>query len=191
MRIWLRGALLSLLLSAPAFAQGVGAPLQNFGLSLDVGVPDGAVLSGVFRPVDWVRLSVGAGYNALAPGVRAGATFTPWHFMLTPSLTVEAGHYWTGDSGSMLHALVGSSGTAAQDFQHVSYDYGNLHLGVEFGGASFAGYLHAGVSYVRGTIHDFQSVLQQDVNDPSLQAGDPILRFTSPSLKLGMIFYFG
>lgn len=192
MRSWFRGALLSLLLSAPALAQApVPDVAQRFGVSLDVGVPDGAVLAGVFQAADWVRLSLGAGYNAISPGVRLGATFTPWHFLVTPSLTVEAGHYFVGDSNSTLHVLIGSNGTAAQDFQHVSYDYANLQLGLEMGTATMAGFLHVGASYVRGTIHDFQTVLQQSANDPSIEAGDPTLRFTSPSVKLGMIFYFG
>lgn len=191
MRIWLRGPLLALILSTPVLAQVPTPDPSKFGASLDVGVPDGAVLSGVFRPTDWVRIELGVGYNAISPGLRVGATFTPFHFLVTPSLTLEAGHYFTGDSGSKLQALVGSNGTAAQDFRNVSYDYGNLQLGLELGGGRFAGFLHLGVSYVQGTIHDFQTVLQKDVNDPTLEAGDPTLRFTSPSLKLGMIFYFG
>lgn len=191
MRSWIRGALLSLFLCTPALAQAPAAGTPSFGLSLDVGVPDGAVVSGVFHPSDWLRLSVGGGYNAIAPGVRVGATFTPWQLAVNPSLTIEAGHYFTGQPGSKLNTLVGSSGTAAQDFQHVSYDYGNLHLGLEFGGAKVAGFFHVGASYVHAVVHDFQSALQKNANDPSLTASDPTLRFTAPSLKLGMIFYFG
>jgi hypothetical protein len=210
MRPWIRGALLSLALSAPAFSQtpavveGPGAEasaaavaeplspaLPHFGLSLDVGIPDGAVLAGVVRPADWVRLSLGLAYNAISPGVRVGATFTPFHFLITPSLTVEAGHFFVGDPGSKFNVLVGSSGTAAEDFQHITYDYGNLHLGMEIGGARFSGFLHVGMSYVHAQVHDFQAALQKNTSDPTLEADDPSLRFTVPSLKLGLLFYFG
>jgi len=210
MRPWIRGALLSLALSAPALAQtsagveagpsdapaaeavDLAAPsTPHFGLSLDVGIPDGAVLSGLFQPTDWVRLSVGLGYNAISPGVRVGATFTPFHFVITPSLTVEAGHFFVGDPGSKFNLLVGSSGTAANDFEHIAYDYGNLHLGMEIGGARFSGFLHVGLSYVHAQVHDFQAAIQKNTGDATLEAEDPSLRFTIPSVKLGLLFFFG
>lgn len=212
MRPWIRGALLSLALSVPAFAQApepagapdapaaeVAAPVSEpgdsssprFGLSLDVGIPDGAVVAGLFRPTDWVRLSVGLGYNAISPGIRLGATFTPFHLLLNPSLTVEAGHFFVGEPGSKFNLLVGSSGTAARDFEHIAYNYGNLHLGLEIGGARFAGFLHVGMSYVDAQVHDFQAALQRNTDDPTLEAEDPTLRFTVPSLKLGFLFFFG
>lgn len=203
MRSWTLGALLSLAVCTQAWAQSPGPELaepaaavatpvlSHIGLSLDVGIPDGATVSGLFRPADWVRLSAGLGYNFLSPGIRVGATFTPFHFLLTPSLTLEAGHYFVGDPGSKLDALVGSSGTAADNFRNVSYDFGNVHLGLEIGGKNFGGFLHVGMSYVNASVHDFQTLLQKNTNDPSLEAADPSLRFTVPSLKLGILYFFG
>lgn len=200
MRNWLCASLLALFFCGAAQAQSlapVPAPtpdlFQKFGVGFDVGIPDGVTLSGVFRPIQKLRLSLGLGYNALSPGVRVGATFLPIDYWISPSLTAEGGYFFAGSNNSILHKIVGDTGVAAQTFEDVSYLFGNLQAGLEFGGARFAGFLHLGVSYVNGTVHNFQAHLQQAnaTDNGTLTAQDPNLKLTAPSLKLGMIVYFG
>ena len=191
--------------SAPAVADGAATPLpseapaaapewkRQFGVGLDVGLPDGLTLSGIYRPIKLVRIELGLGYNALSPGIRLGATLTPIDFWISPSLTVEAGHYFPGNNDSIMHLVVGDTGVAAQTFKDVTYNFANVQVGAEFGSSRFAGFLHVGYSYVSGTINNFQTHLQaaNAGDNGTLTAQDPSVRLTAPSVKLGMIFYFG
>jgi hypothetical protein len=194
MRSYVCAVLAAMAVSGSALAQGIPEPVAptKFGVGLDVGFPDGAVLSALWQPTSLIRASVGGAYNLLSPGIRAGVTLTPFQLMINPSLSVEAGHFFTSSSDSVLGAWIGSSGVAASTFKDVSYNYGTVELGVEFGGVHVGGFFHLGMSYVDATVHNFQQHLQEQnaTDSGTLEASDPSLRGFFPSAKLGLLFFF-
>lgn len=165
--------------------------LAHFGGGIDVGVPDGLAVVGIWRPLSQLRLTFGPTYNTSSFGLRLGVTWSPIKFVINPTLTVEAGHYFTGNDTSLLSTWVGKSGVAASTFKDLSYDYANAHLGLEFGASRFVFFLHFGLSWVGLHVHDFQTFIRQQTGDDSIEASDPTVRLTTPSLKLGFIFYLG
>lgn len=167
--------------------------LTHWGAMLDVGVPDGAGLSLLWRPVYFLRLNAGLTYNLLGVGVRGGVSLIPFYYWITPSLTLDVGHYFDADLSKYSDQLVSDPtgkailGDALSKF---SYDYGNLHLGLEIGSPHrFLFTLRGGVSYATTTIHNFQAAAQAATSDTNLTAADPTVKAVFPSLKLGFILY--
>jgi len=60
--------------------------LPVLGLGLAAGVPDGAAVSGVYRPFKWLRAELGGSYNMISKGVRGGVSLIP--FGMGPSATL-------------------------------------------------------------------------------------------------------
>jgi hypothetical protein len=155
----------------------------------DLGVPDGTMLSFVFRPVEIARFHAGAGYNGISPGLRIGAALLPLGW--GPSVSLDYGHYFEGDA----NGLVGLVGDAAGDsalLEQVGYDYVSLRAGMELGGDRFTFFARGGVSWMRTTIHQFEALIEPSgvtangtttitVNE------DPVLNAFVPSLQLGLI----
>jgi hypothetical protein len=113
---------------------------RTFGVTTDLGLPDGAAFGVVVRPkFDWLRLNVAGTYNLMAPGVRVGVTIDPIAFVIAPTLTVEGGHSWAG------RLPIGDAPT-------VGYTYANFHLGIEAGNrARFRFFVRGGVSWIDAT----------------------------------------
>src|SRR4051794_18607446 len=106
MSVFVCASALSLALGqAPAVAHSSTAPPERapavWGAALDVGVPDGAGASVVFRPAPWLRFAASGLHNAVSPGVRASATYAPFSPGLTPSLTLEGGHFFPGNANGV------------------------------------------------------------------------------------------
>jgi hypothetical protein len=166
--------------------------LPMFGLGADAGLPDGVMGSLVVRPVDFLRLHVGAGTNSASPGFRAGASLIP--FGSGPSLTLEAGHYMSGDAGGLVQTIFSGLGRFASYVGKVDYTFVNAHAGLDLGYQDFTFFLHGGLTYIHATLSDLEVPL-----DTSSRTGaapttltfreDPVLRMWTPSVKLGVIFY--
>jgi len=159
--------------------------MRWLGASVDAGVPDGMAASVALRPWQWLRIQAGGMHNTLSPGLRGGISLVPFYFWITPSLTVEAGHYFEGDATWIARRLT-SNRSLDPLFRQVGYDFGNAHLGLELGsprGVSF--FLRAGISYVQ-----MGKGVQQALTDPTVQAGDVKLSGVIPSAKLGLLIYF-
>src|SRR5437667_1704551 len=103
--------------------QRVSKPLPVLGLAVDGGIPDGATLSAIYRPVSWVRGEVGMGYNMISKGARAGLTLLP--FGAGPSATVEAGHFFEGDANGVARSIAGAGFKDSAMLQRVGYDFAN------------------------------------------------------------------
>lgn len=169
------------LVSIAAFAD---EPRHRYvGVQADTGVPDGAALGLVVKPIpvesfDMLRVGVSGTYNGIAPGVRAGLTIDPlrWH-VFAPTLTGEAGHAFTG-------TVPGGKGTT------VSYDYLNAHFGLEFGNRNaWRFFMRGGVSWVNFNTGNFQGAL--NLSDTSVIVGNPTFNgMFAPSLKLGFYYAF-
>jgi hypothetical protein len=165
-------------------------PMPHFGVSLGFGLPEGADLDFIYRPLWWLRLH-GGPTLLTSPGLQAGVTLAPIVFPIQPTLTVQGGYAFSGGS-AFIEKTVHLSGTAAQTIQDISYAYGSALLGVEIGAPRrFSVYLRMGLSYTAVTVHNFQTTLRSVANDSTLQANDPIIKATTPTLALGFNIFFG
>jgi hypothetical protein len=169
------------------------ARLPLLGLMADAGLPDGVNAALVLRPASWLRAEVGAGYNMISPGVRAGLTLIP--FGWGPSATLEAGHYFDGNANGLARKFAGSDFKDSALLDRIGYDYANAHLGFELGQRRMTFYVHAGMSYVRAKLHNADSVLQAEAGSILGEGStvsikkDPSVRGIVPSAKMGIIFY--
>jgi hypothetical protein len=169
-------------------AEDVEKKPRQFGVMFDLGVPDGTVLSFVYRPVRVARFHAGLGYNGVSPGLRIGAALLP--FGWGPSLSADYGHYFEGDANGLAEMFAGSTGEEGVLLEKVGYDYVNLRAGMEFGGDRFTFFFRGGFTWVRTTIHEFNALLEADgeANNTTIDVKqDPVLTALAPSLQLGFI----
>ncbi len=181
-------------LSRPTIVQ---ADPGKLGIMADIGVPDGAMASLVYRPLSMVSVHGGLGYNLIAPGIRAGATLRPIPWMISPTFTIEAGRYRHGDANQAATMLgISTEQDGSPILREVGYEFANFHLGIELGSSRFSFYLHAGWSGVRGEVRNLQEQIQSDQmsTDPSRPTvevrNDPIINLWIPSARSGFIFFF-
>ena len=166
--------------------------MPKLGAMLDMGVPDGIVGGVSYRPQPWLRVQVGAGSNAVSPGIRGGVVFLP--FGVGPSLTLEAGHYFEGDANGLLRSVVGAEYRDNRMAERVGYQFANLHAGFDIGEERFTFFLHGGVSYLHMQLHNTEDVFGATEAGQSMAASYGIARDSSfsawiPSLKLGFIVH--
>jgi len=149
---------------------------RSWGMTMDLGVPDGAALGVVVRPrFDWLRVGAAVTHNGMAPGARIGVTIDPVSFPMAPTLTVECGHSFEGRL-----SIVGGAPT-------VSYNYANFHVGLEVGNrAAFRFFLRGGASFL-----DASAAHMQGATGAGSGFGDPSYNgWLAPSGKLGFSAYF-
>lgn len=164
---------------------------RQFGAMLDLGVPDGTMLSFVYRPIRMARLHAGAGYNGIGPGLRLGGVFLP--FGAGPSLSLDYGHYFEGDANGIVN-MFGDTAEGRVLLESVGYDYVSLRAGVDLGGDRFTFFARGGVSWVRTTIHEFDALLapaerEQRNGTTIVVPEDPVLNLFVPTLQLGFIVH--
>lgn len=162
---------------------------RMFGAMFDVGVPDGSMLSFVYRPINLARFHAGAGYNGVSPGLRLGGAFLPFGY--GPSVSLEYGHYFEGDANGLAGMFGAPKGDASAVLERFGYDYLSLRGGIELGGDRFTFFARGGVSWLRSTIHNLDSLLEDNPSEGSNTTisvkQDPILHAFAPSLNLGLI----
>lgn len=178
---------------APAPRAARARPYPRFGLLLDAGVPDGAALAVVYRPLPSLRGSLGASSNGAGYGVQAGLGWTPLRWVVTPSLNLEAGHHFDADLG-WLADRAGVPDDVRPLLERVGSRYATAQLGLELGSQrGLAFFLRAGVSYFEAWLRGTGST---DAGGGSGSTGatvsvtDPRLRATVPSAKLGLLLWF-
>jgi hypothetical protein len=162
---------------------------RMFGGMFDVGVPDGAMLSFVYRPINLARFHAGGGYNGVSPGLRLGAALLPLGW--GPSLGLEYGHYFEGDANGLVRMIGGSEEEDNVVLERFGYDFVSLRVGMELGGDRFTFFTRGGVSWIRSTIHDLDSLIEEEGGgggNTTITIGrDPVLNAFAPSLNLGLI----
>ncbi|HJX63044.1 MAG TPA: hypothetical protein VJ860_03735 [Polyangia bacterium] len=169
--------------------------LPCFGMMADVGVPDGLIGSLVVRPWTWLRLSGGGGSNGISKGWRTGITFLP--FTAGPSASFEYGHYQNGNANSLAKKVIGGSFDGSPLLERVGYDYLNAHLGLDFGSRRVVFFLHGGVTFLRGQIHNVDAAIRNATPQGVAGSGttevvvpkDPTVKAVGSSVKLGLIVY--
>lgn len=178
MRKMFIGALAAaMLVSSTAMADNTPTPRHKWGgVDLFCGVPSGCAGGMIFRPLNWLKLEVGAGYNLMAPGVFGAITLDPmpWAFGLT--LTGDAGHYWGGPVPFV------------QNPPNVEYSFLEALGGLEFGPRnSWRFYFRGGITYLDGLVTNFNTS-----NNSSSTTMGPlhVNGWVAPAAKFGISIYF-
>ncbi|HSN89890.1 MAG TPA: hypothetical protein VLS93_01570 [Anaeromyxobacteraceae bacterium] len=178
--------------SAPASPPPAAEGLPRFGLMLDAGLPDGAVISAVFRPVESVRFTLGGAYNVAGYGVRGGIGWLPFRWAVSPSLNVEAGRYFDSDLTWIVDEANGVPAEVRPLLERVGYNYASAQIGLEIGsprGISLS--VRAGLSYLWTVIHGVAETIDAAGGSTAIvNVSDPRLRATLPSVKVGVLYYF-
>jgi hypothetical protein len=168
-----------------------GRKQHQWGVMLDVGVPDGVVASALYRPIRWARVNAGLGFNAVSPGIRIGGALVP--FGTGPFASVDFGHYFGGDANGLARTFAADHEDSVL-LKDVGYDYVNLRLGLELGGERFVFIMKGGFTYLWTTIHHVDELLDSNAGadgQTSVTVGeDPVLTAWAPSLDLGAAFFF-
>jgi hypothetical protein len=165
--------------------------VPRIGTMLDVGVPDGATISIVVRPIRAIRAQAGLSHNMISLGQRIGVSVAPLAWWASPTLTLEYGRFADGNANPLVRAVSGDTSFQSAVLERVGYSYANARLGVELGRKWFTFYIHAGVSRIAGTVHNLSTELMSE------QAGTTTLSFTKdpnarlwvPSADLGFVVY--
>ena len=178
--------------TALASAGTAQASPRNMGVMVDAGVPDGFNGSFVYRPVPRINVHAGLGTNLVSMGLRAGASLYVLPTHVTPSVNIEAGHYFSGNANNTANRLGLASDSDSPILRQFGYDYVNFHLGVDVGRERFSFYFHAGFSALRGTLHNLDEVVAEDANeDLTFRVGeDATASAWTPSGRFGFLYYF-
>jgi hypothetical protein len=179
--------------SAPLSAMEAPSDAANkFGLGaqLDVGAPDGVGISAVLRPARWLRVNAGLTTNTLSLGVRGGITLVPLSSFISPSISLDVGHYFNADYNEFIDRLGNLPLQTTVPIEDVDYNYGGASVGLEIGKPDrFSFYLRVGLARGSMTIDDAEGLLKEVTGDPDITARPLTLRFTAPSLKVGFLLY--
>jgi hypothetical protein len=185
---------------APALAlaqepPATGDAFPRLGLSAAAGVPDGAALDVVYRPLDFLRLSAGGSWNYFGYGVQGGVGYAPFHWPIDPTLNLEVGHYFDSDMSWVADQNAGVPTELRPLLEKVGYNYVNAQVGIELGSSRrFVFFVRAGISYFWTTIRGTSQVTNTYTTTSGTQTAtvritDPELRATLPSVKVGVLFY--
>jgi hypothetical protein len=145
---------------------------------LNCGAPSGCVGEMGIRPFYFLKLEVGAGWNGMAPGVIGSVVLDPIPFGVGISLSMDAGHYWSGQVPFVNNA------------PSVEYSFIDPMVGLELGNfKAWRFYLRGGFSYLDVSTSNFNAVINN--NDKTLTVGDPKANgWIAPAAKVGFSFYF-
>ena len=159
---------------------------------LDAGLPDGVNGSLVYRLFRPLQIHAGGGTNLISMGVRAGAQLYLLPTVVSPSLSVEAGHYFAANANAFANRLGVTSDSDNPLLRDFGYDYANLHLGLDLGRDRYSFYVHAGLSAIRAKLHNFGESVSDDARDGiSVEVRqDPTATFIVPSARMGFLFFF-
>ncbi|MGN6104669.1 MAG: hypothetical protein ACTHU0_06175 [Kofleriaceae bacterium] len=178
--------------AAPAAEASPDASMPSIAAMADVGLPDGATASLVYRPVRPIQLHGGVGHNAVGYGVRGGITLVPFASWCSPTLSVDVGRYFDGDAHPLARRLSGDPELSSPILDEVGYDYANAHVGLQFGQRRASFYLRAGVSRVVTHLRNLDQV--SDAMSPSSTSihlsSDPTVEVTSVSARIGLVVFF-
>lgn len=192
LRLVVAGALASTSLAAAAAGAPVASAEPLIGVATDVGVPDGATASLVVRPLSFLRTHVGAGYNAISSGYRAGATLSlPRWF--SPTASISYGRYPEGDANPLARRISGDPSMNSVMLDRVGYQFADGYLGLQFGRRRVAFQIEAGYSRIAGKVRNLDAMITAEtVPDASTTVSfhqDPNVVVWSLSARLGLTIY--
>jgi hypothetical protein len=160
------------------------------GAMADLGLPDGATMSLVVRPIRSIRAHAGLSHNLISLGERVGLTWVPLSWWASPTVSVEYGHYADGNANPLVRMVSGDASFSSAVLDRIGYSYANAHLGLEFGRRWFTFYVHAGMSRITGAVHNLSAETMTDSGTTSVSFGkDPTVRLWTVSARIGFIVY--
>jgi len=164
--------------------------VPQIGAMVDVGVPDGASVSVVYRPLRPLRAYAGLSHNLISLGERVGVTLTPG-WWASPTLSLEYGHFADGNANPLVRAASGDDTFHSAVLERVGYSYANARLGLELGRRWFTFYLHAGMSRISGRVHNLSAETMSESSGTTTVSfsRDPDVRLWTASASLGFIVY--
>lgn len=176
---------------APLAARGEESA-RPFGVLLDLGFPEGASVSAVYRPVPAVRVFAGPAWNVVAFGIQGGVVVVPWHLGISPVLSLEGGRYFARDASFLAENASGVPQEIGPLLHDVAYDYAAVHVGLEVGARDgLALTLRAGLARVSLRARGTATVTSDsDGSTTTATFRDPHLSGTIPSVKLGLQLWF-
>ena len=158
---------------------------------LDVGAPDGVGVSLVLRPAPWLRINGGVTTNTLSLGVRGGISLVPLSTFVSPSINLDLGHYFDANYNTLVDRFGGIPLKTSVPIDDVGYNYGGASVGLEIGRPErFSFSVRVGLAHGSLIIQDAERLLRDVTGDPDITAKPLAFRFTTPSVKLGFLFYF-
>ncbi len=178
-------------LAATASPPRRGEGRRSFGLSLDVGLPDGLNAGLVVLPARWIRLGAALGTNSASLAYRGGVTLVPAG--VGPSFTLEVGHCNMAPTNGLVRSVVGAPQWVSPYVQELGYTFVNAHLGFDVTLARrVVLFLHGGYSYLMGTVRASEPVvIDQNTGTTVTIAEDGRVYAGTLSAKLGLIVLFG
>jgi hypothetical protein len=178
-----------LLVAAALLAAATPALAQDrlLGLQLSAGGPQGFGGALVLRPLPWLRVHAGGAHNVLGPGIQGGVTLVPWRLRASPTLTLEAGHFFETDvSDDFEGTFPDAFDPSLREF---GYQFYSAQLGVELGSQrSFLFFLRAGLAWMRSGL-DAVSGYRPDDDATTVDSSDIRLRAVVPTVNLGVVFF--
>ena len=184
--------------ATPSMGAGVtrtAAPAERrttpwVGTMVDVGVPDGASVSIVYRPFRAIRAHAGLSHNLISLGQRVGVTLTPG-WWASPTLSLEYGHFAEGNANPLVRAASGDETFSSAVLERIGYNYGNARLGLELGRKWFTFYLHAGMSRITARVHNLSAETMSETSGTTTVSfsRDPNVRLWTASASLGFVIY--
>ena len=161
------------------------------GAMADVGLPDAATMSIVVRPIRSLRAHAGLSHNLISLGQRAGITWAPLSWWVSPTVSLEYGHYADGNANPLVRMVTGDQTFSSAVLDRVGYNYANAHLGLEFGQRWFTFYIHGGVSRITAEVHNLSAeTMSQSSGTTSVSfSRDPHVQLTTVSARIGFIVY--
>jgi len=187
----MRGADAGPAATATAKAQRpVSAIHRSFGLSSDVGMPDGLNLGLILSPTYWLRMSAALGTNSASLGYRGGLSLVPMGW--GPSFTVEAGHCNTAPTTSVIRTFFSVPSWVQSYVQQLGYTYVNAQVGFDYRIGGLTVFLHGGYTFLKGTIRSPDPVVVDSKTNTSVKiAEDGSVSAYTLSAKAGLIYMFG
>jgi len=178
-------ALTAEVLPPPPTPPPATAPYPRFGIALGLGAPNGASLDFLYRPIPWMRFSIGPSYDYAGWGLNGGVVLSPIRWAVSPTLGLEGGRFLGAD----LNKYATSASADVQPLlRDVRLQYLTATLGLEFGsqrGFSFA--LRTGLTWLQIASHGtgkFAGGGTAGSNDAVVTVTNPTVRASAPTLQL-------
>jgi len=159
---------------------------QRVGLMLDAGLPEGMSGAVAYRPLPRWRLHAGVGHNMVGPGVRAGVSARAATGAVSPSLALEAGHFFRSRAGWLAGAVDARDEDGELD--EISYDFASARVGLELGGGDAVFYVEGGVSWILGDLY-FAEHMNDSSADVEIRSQSELEFFTA-SGRAGVLLWF-